>query len=107
MGDSKIVNLGFGCIRHFTSPLEVKLVPCLCCKRVPELCALAWFHAPRDQLNAKDTDMEQALLLCYITTKVLVKCCIVVGLVCSSHNKCMSNLIYVSIKIASHHDLHC
>ena len=31
---------------------------------------------PRDRLNAKDTDMEQTLLLYYVTTKVLVKCCI-------------------------------
>ncbi len=29
---------------------------------------------PRDQLNAKDADMEQVLFLYYITTKVLVKC---------------------------------
>ncbi len=28
----------------------------------------------RYQLNAKDPDIEQALLLCYVTTKVLVKC---------------------------------
>ena len=34
---------------------------------------------PHNQLNAKDADMEQALLLCYVTTKVLVKCRILVS----------------------------
>ncbi len=33
---------------------------------------------PCNQLNAKDADMEQVLLLCYVTTKVLMKCCLVV-----------------------------
>ena len=38
----------------------------------------------RDQLNAKDADMEQALLLCYIVTKVLVICRIVIFWVITS-----------------------
>ncbi len=29
---------------------------------------------PHDHLDAKDADMEQTLLLYYVTTKVLVKC---------------------------------
>ncbi len=38
-----------------------------------QLHVLSWLH---DQLlNAKDTDMEQALLLMLRPTKVLVKCC--------------------------------
>ncbi len=51
-------------------------------KRLFQVCVAASLQAasvsmasrPRDQLKAKDADMEQALLLCYITTKVLVKC---------------------------------
>ena len=66
-------------IRHFTSTLAVTshkstLVSCLRRKHISVLHVLALGPCPRDQLNAKDVDMEQAVLLCYVTTKVLVKC---------------------------------
>ncbi len=66
-------------IRHFTSTLVVmshKINACFV------YVSQAYFFnvcvsmtlSLRDQWNAKNADMEQALLLCNITTKVLVKC---------------------------------
>ena len=52
------------------------LVLCLRRKSVFELCNVHNSMATRsyDQLNAMDADMEQVLLLSYVTTKVVVKC---------------------------------
>ncbi len=64
-------------IRQFISTLAVTSHKINTCSEYASkacLCAhvLAWLC----KLNAKDADTEQVLLLCYVTTKVLVKCCI-------------------------------
>ncbi len=65
-------------MQNFTSTLVVmshKINACSMSASQANLCAAGVSMAPCkcNQLNAKDTDMEQALLSRYITTKLMVK----------------------------------
>ena len=68
-------------IRQFTSTLVVTSHKINACSMFASLACLQAAHVSvalllRDQLNANDADMEQALLLCYVTTRMLMKCSI-------------------------------